>query len=106
MPQPKQHASAAARQAAFRVRREQARQADLARKGLPALPPISSMPGWPRWKASFQAAQQLMAASLSEMQDYFDERSETWQESLRGEEHQTKIASAEAVQEALSDLLS
>lgn len=106
MPQPKQHASAAARQAAFRTRREQMRQASLATKGLPALPPISSMPGWPRWKASFLAAQQLMAVSLSEMQDYFEERSETWQESPRGEEHQAKIVSVEAVQEALSDLLS
>jgi len=105
MPQPKQHASAAARQAAFRARREQGRQAELAAKGLPALPVISSIPGWPRWKASFQAAHQLIAESLSEMQDYFEERSENWQESQRGDEHQEKIASVEAVQDALSDLL-
>ena len=38
MPQPKLHASEAARQAAFRLRREQSRQAELAAKGLPALP--------------------------------------------------------------------
>lgn len=105
MPQPKQHASAAARQAAFRARRDQGRQAELAAKGLPALPRISSMPGWPRWNAAFQAAQQLIAESLSEMQDYFEERSENWQESPRGEAHQEKIASVEAVQDALSDLL-
>ena len=35
MPQPRRHASAAARQAAYRSRREQARQGELAAKGLP-----------------------------------------------------------------------
>ena len=105
MPQPKQHASAAARQAAFRARREQARQAELAAKGLPSLPVISSMPGWARWNASFKAAQALIAESLGEMQDYFEERSESWQESQRGEEHQEKIASVEVAYDALSDLL-
>jgi hypothetical protein len=106
MAQPKIHASAAARQAAFRLRREQSRQADLAAKGLPALPSIPSMPGWPRWNAAFASAQELIAATLSEMQDYFEARSEGWQEGERGEEHQEKIASAEAVLEVLSDLTS
>jgi hypothetical protein len=105
MSQPKQHASAAARQAAFRARREQVRQAELAAKGLPSLPVISSMPGWARWNASFKAAQALIAESLGEMQDYFEERSESWQESQRGEEHQEKIASVEVAYDALSDLL-
>lgn len=105
MPQPKQYASAAARQAAFRARREQGRQTELASKGLPALPRIPSMPGWPRWNAAFQAAHQLMAESLGEMQAYFEERSETWQESQRGEDYQEKIAAVEAIHEALSDLL-
>ena len=54
MPQPKQHASNAARQAAFRARREQARLVELAGKGLPSLPMISSLPGWARWNASFK----------------------------------------------------
>jgi hypothetical protein len=56
MPQPRIHASAAERQAAFRARREQARQSELATKGLPSLPIISSMPGWPRWIAIFKMA--------------------------------------------------
>src|SRR5580700_812170 len=106
MPRPKIHASAAARQAAFRVRRESARQAGLTAKGLPALPAIPSMPGWPRWNASFESAQELIACNLSEMQDYFDARSESWQEGQRGEEHQEKVASVEAVLDALSVLTS
>jgi hypothetical protein len=106
MPQPKIHASEAARQAAFRLRREQSRQAELAAKGLPALPSIPSMPGWPRWNASFANVQEMLTQSLSEMQNYFEDRSESWQDSHRGEEHQEKIASVEAVLEALSDLTS
>ena len=106
MPRPKIHASAAARQAAFRVRREQSRQSALTAKGLPALPAIPSMPGWPRWNASFAHAHELIAESLSQMQDYFDARSESWQESERGEEHQEKITLAETALDALSDLTS
>ena len=104
MPRPKIHASAAARQAAFRVRRESARQAVLAAKGLPALPAIPSMPGWPRWNASFINAQELLTETLSQMQDYFEARSENWQEGERGEDHQEKIALVEAVLDALNDL--
>jgi hypothetical protein len=106
MPQPKIHASNAARQAAFRARREQTRQKELAAKGLPSLPSIPSLPGWARWNASFQAAHELISYSLSEMQDYFEDRSENWQESERGGSHQEKITSVEAVVDALSDLLS
>jgi hypothetical protein len=105
MPQPRKHASPAERQAAFRARREQARQVELAAKGLPSLPAISSIPGWSRWNASFRAAQELIACNLSEMQDYFDDRSDTWQESERGEDHRERIASAEAVLEALGELI-
>jgi len=106
MPQPKKHTSAAARQAAFRARREETRQTSLAAKGLPSLPMISSLPGWARWNASFKAAHALIADSLGEMQDYFDARSNSWQESDRGESHQEKITSVETAVDALSDLLS
>ena len=106
MPQPKLHASEAARQAAFRLRREQSRQAALAAKGLPALPAIPTMPGWPRWNAAFASAQELVADALSQMQDYFDARSESWQEGERGEDHQEKITLVEAVLDALSELTS
>ena len=104
MPQPKKYGSAAARQAAYRQRGEQTRQAGLADKGLPALPVIATLPGWARWNAAFATAQELMAVSLGEMQAYFDARSDVWQDGDRGEEHQEKIASVEAVLEALSDL--
>lgn len=106
MPQPKVHASAAARQSAYRARREKARQMSLAAKGLPPLPAIATLPGWSRWNASFTAAAALVAESLSEMQGYFDDRSEGWQEGERGEEHQEKMDAVEAALDALGALLS
>jgi hypothetical protein len=106
MPQPRRYVSAAARQAAYRARCQQARQVELAAKGLPSLPSLPTLPGWPRWKASFRAAQELLTDTLNEMQDYFDERSESWQESERGEQHQERLASVEAVLEAMEDLIS
>lgn len=105
MPQTRIHVSAAARQAAYRTRREHARQAALSAKGLPVLPAIASMPGWVRWNASFVAAHQLVAAAVTEMKDYFDDRSENWQESERGEEHEERIASAEAALDSLGELI-
>lgn len=106
MPQPRIHASAAERQAAFRLRSEQARQAEIAAKGLPPLPVIPSMPGWPRWNATFRMAHALLDGAVTEMRDYFDDRSDAWQESDRGEEHQERITSAEAILEALEELTS
>jgi len=104
MPQPKKHASAAARQAAYRRRRDQARLAQLSVKGLPALPTIAAMPGWARWKGALQMARTLVEETLGEMQDYYGDRSQSWQESERGEEHEERMASVEAAVDALSEL--
>ena len=75
MPQPRVHASPAARQAAYRARCERTRQAALAAKGLPSLPSIASIPGWARWNASLKAAYELIADTAGEMHGYFDDRS-------------------------------
>ena len=106
MPQPRKYANRAAQQAAYRARQENALQVTLALKGLPSLPVIATRPGWARWNASFRSAHEMIADTLGEMQDYFDDRSQSWQDGERGEEHQEKIASVEAVVDALSDLLS
>lgn len=105
MPPQRKYATNAARQQAYRARCEQARQTKLAAKGLPPLPAIATLPGWTRWNASFMAAHALIADSLSQMQDYFDDRSEVWQESDRGEEHQERIAAVEAALDALGELI-
>jgi len=64
------------------------------------------MPGWARWNASFASAQEMITQTLGEMQDYFEDRSESWQEGERGEEHQEKIVLVEAALDALGDLTS
>ena len=104
MPQPKLYDSAAARQAAYRSRCEQERQNELTAKGLPPMPAISSMPGWSRWNAALLMAQEMLSLTLEEMHGYYDDRSESWQNSERGEEHQEKVSSVEAVLDALVDL--
>jgi hypothetical protein len=105
MPQQRKYNTNAARQEAYRARCEQARQIAQAAKGLPSLPPIASLPGWTRWNASFTAAHVLVADSLRQMQDYFDARSESWQQSERGEEHQERMASVEAALDVLGELI-
>lgn len=105
MPQQQKHASHAARQAAYRDRCRRARQIELTTKGLPALPAISNIPGWPRWNATLKTAHGLLEQALGEMQEYFDDRLEAWQEGQRGEEHQERIDELEEVTDALSALL-
>ena len=99
MPQPRKHENPARRQAAYRARLETARRLQLRERGLPALPTISTMPGRIRWNAMFRHAEHLLCNAQAEMADYFDDRSETWQESDRGQEHQERLAAVEALGE-------
>lgn len=95
MSQPRKYADHAARQAAYRARCAEARQSELKARGLPHLPAIATLPGVPRWNKALQSARCLLATVSEEMQSYYDERSEAWQESERGEsfaERQEAIA--------------
>ena len=104
MPQARKHNSSAARQAAYRLRTEHARLAAFSAKGLPALPAVSSMAGTVRWKAAIQQATQALTTVRDEMQSYFDDRSEVWQESDRGLLHTERIASVEEVLDTLGEV--
>lgn len=95
MPQPRKHSDHAARQAAYRARHARAEQERLKQRGLPALPAIATLPGNARWNAALQSAQCLLEQVSEEMIAYFEDRSEAWQESDRGEsftERQETIA--------------
>ncbi len=70
-------------------------------KGLPALPAIATLPGSARWAAAISQANCLLTAVVDEMQDYFDARSEEWQEGERGETHQQRIEAVQEIVEAL-----
>ena len=102
MPQERKHASRAHRQAAYRARTELARNKQLREKRLPALPPIPTMPGTARWNAGVLLAEQTLSMVIDEMRHYFDDRSEEWQESERGDEHQQRIESIEEALETVS----
>ena len=104
MPQQRKHASAAQRQAAYRARMEQARASQQRERGLPALPAISTIPGTVRWNAMFRHVEQMLSTAQAEMADYYDDRSEVWQEGDRGVEHQERLTAVEALVEALGEL--
>jgi hypothetical protein len=97
MPQPRKYATRAEQQAAYRQRRAVAEQALLAQKGLPPLPAIPTLPGHARWRAMLSQAQHLLNQAALEMQSYYEERSEAWQESGRAEDLLGKVERLEEI---------
>jgi hypothetical protein len=85
MPTHGKYASNAERQAAYRARCSSQREKELSSKGLPQIPQVPSIPGHRRWKAMVGQACSLVESVTHEMETYYEERSEEWQESERGE---------------------
>lgn len=104
MPQPQKYASHAARQAAYRLRFRQARAKEQAERGLPALPVLPTLPGTARWQAALGSARLLLETVQAEMQVYFEERSEVWQEGERGQLFTDRLEALEAVLSSLEDM--
>ena len=98
---PERNLTPAEKQAAYRERQKQARLAELQRKGLPPVPAVPTMPGTARWKALAEQARVALATMQAEMEAYYEDRSEEWQESERGEAMQEKI---EGIAELLENL--
>jgi len=105
MARPRKHQSNAKRQAAYRQRTRQAIFRQLEAKGLPALPAIPTIPGWSRWNQAIQQAGGLVTQVQSEMEDYYDDRSETWQDSDQGKEFQERLQDVSDVLDAVSNWL-
>lgn len=101
MPQPREHKDHAARQAAYRKRQQQAQESRLREKGLAPLPVIPTIPGTARWTQAIEHASRLLTDVAEEMQVYFEDRSEAWQEGDRGMQHEERLA---AIQEVLDRL--
>jgi hypothetical protein len=93
------------RQAAYRKRYKLATEKQLRAKGLPALPPISTLPGWSRWKQAIAHVEDLITDVKYEMEAYYEDRSEQWKEDGRGDEFQDKLRNVMAVADALGDCL-
>ena len=80
MPQYRKYNSNAQRQRVYRNRQTMERRRELADKGLPPLPRISTMPGAARWNDAVERCVELLDMVREEMTEYYDERSESWQQ--------------------------
>lgn len=98
MPTPKRHENAAERQHAYRQRRKLVRLNSLSPKNLPRPSSLTSMPSTARWKDLKRQAEAALEMLLYEMEEYEDQRSETWQEGDKGEAFRQAI---ERIEEAL-----
>lgn len=103
MPLAKRYASDAARQAAYRERQAEARRLELKRKGLPDLPPIPTIPGSSRWGKMLCEATALVRMVVEEREAYYDERSEAWQASDKGEAFVEGTDAIRGIVEALEE---
>jgi len=101
MPQPRKYHTRAEQQAAYRKRMALSQRELLAKKGLPPLPAIPTLPGNTRWSAMIQQAQTLLCAVVDEMHNYHDDRSEAWQDSAKAED---LLAKLERLQETITQL--
>ena len=101
MPPPRQHNTNAERQAAYRQRQAEARRHEQKAKGLPAAPPIPTMPSMARWRALHEQARASLQTMFEEMEAYRDERSEQWQEGEKGVAFQEML---DRVEEAFSSV--
>jgi hypothetical protein len=104
MPTPRRYASQAERQAAYRQRQAEARSKEHAAKGLPPLPAVASIPGHARWQALVGQAELLLGTVQEEMQEYYDGRSQSWQEGERGEAFLERLQAVQEAQAVLVDL--
>ena len=92
------YATNAERQAAYRKRLAQRERSGIV-SGLP------KRPGHARWNQAIPKACRLLEIVRDEMQDYFDERSERWQDSERGQDLQGRIDSLSAIVDDIDGLL-
>jgi hypothetical protein len=100
----KQRIQIAARQKRFRERQAQARCAEQQAKGLPALPAIPTIPGHSRWRAVFLSAHTAITLASQQMSEYYDERSEVWQEGDSGEQFAERQEIVDTVLSHLAEL--
>ena len=71
---------------------------------MPPAPAIPTMPGERRWAALAAQAQSDLETVQREMQDYYDERSEAWQEGEKGDDFQERLDRLDVVLADLGDL--
>ena len=96
-------ASNAERQKAFRERVRRRLAAVDTPAPLPDKPKLSAMPANKRWSAMLDQAKAILTTRRDEMQEYFDDRSETWQEGDKGTAFQERLDAMESVLDELDE---
>ena len=104
MPQQRRHQDNAAKQRAYRARQAQARREEQQAKGLPPAPPLPTLPGRARWQALLTQARLALETTRDEMQAYYEDRSEAWQQGERAATLAEQIEQLEVVLEDLEAL--
>jgi hypothetical protein len=102
MPTPKRYPNPAARQAAYRHRQAAARHQACLAPGVPPGADLPTLPGPRRWRRLTQQSARLLEMVAAEMHEYYDQRSERWQESERGEAFLERLQEVEELQTALA----
>lgn len=97
MPQERKYATGKDRQAAYRARLTVTRRQELADRGLPPLPRLATMPGHARWNTALRRSLELLVMVRDEMADYYEQRSEAWQQSNRGGAHEERLDGIDAI---------
>lgn len=105
MPQPRIHTCNAERQSEYRKRQRIQRQEECRQRGLPPLAAVPTMPSSLRWNRLLKMVSALLGMLISEMADYADARSETWQQSERGETFAERLETITQIAEQLDSLL-
>lgn len=100
MPAPRQYTSNADRQRAYRERLERRKRAILEGQ-MPKPPALSNIPPVKRWNTMRDTAREILTSLQEEMQSYFDDRSEEWQETERASDFQEKLDSLAEIGEQL-----
>lgn len=103
------HCNQAAKQAAYRQRRAQASQRAAAvaphlTLAVVALARVPATPGHHRWQRLLRQTQAVLETVTSEMQEYYEARSEQWQEDDRGTAFLTRCEALEEVVAALNEV--
>ena len=102
MPTPRKYANAAARQAAYRQRLAAQGTVWEGKGGTASR--VVPLPGPRRWQALSREVGGLLETLRREMEEYYDQRSESWQESERGESHLERQQAVQELQSALEEL--
>jgi len=102
MARPRKHTGAAERQRAYRARLRGRRTTGP--ESSPAPSAISAMPSTARWSALITQARTCLQTVQDEMQSYYYDRSDAWQEAERGLAFEERIELVEAAAQAIEDL--